>query len=320
MDDAADCFGDICATVSDLFNDGYDDDNVGVVEICGNVRSNAAGVVLTGSHRRLSNGMNEAGLGVCYDGKIGDTDFTLETSTSSSNSSEVGLTVENPFGFEGNTITVLGELDTDGDDKGDALTVEWVRETENLTTSLRAQQTTGPGVKISPAAIFTWNDLTLGLEALYDGGSTEILRFRAACARTVDDLSLSFWFGREGEPKDSTFTFEAGATYEASETCQVGGILTRNTGEPTEMVLGLKHTLDDSIEVKHKLTSTGVYSLLATIALSANVTAMLLVQQARGSEMARGGLTLNYEETGKKQTDSEDAEESTPSNEGTTDE
>eukprot|EP01060_Flectonema_neradi_P034429 TRINITY_DN603_c6_g1_i1.p1 TRINITY_DN603_c6_g1~~TRINITY_DN603_c6_g1_i1.p1 ORF type:complete len:338 (+),score=91.12 TRINITY_DN603_c6_g1_i1:58-1014(+) len=302
MDEAADCFGDICATVSDLFNEGFDDDNVGIVELCGNVRSSAAGVVLTGSHRRLQNGANEAALGVCYDGMIGDTEFTLETTTSSEDPSKLGLTITNPFGFEGNTVTILGELDTDGGDEADSLTVEWVRETDNLTTSLRAQQTTelGEGLQISPAAIFSWNDLTLGLEALYDGGSMEFLRFKAACARTVEDLSLSFWFGRNGPPtKEATYTFEAGATYEASETCQVGGQLTRNSGEPAELSIGLKHTLDDTIEIKHKLTNMGVYSLLATIALSANVTAVLLIQQARGSEMARGGLSLSYEDAGK---------------------
>eukprot|EP01064_Diplonema_japonicum_P039134 TRINITY_DN9742_c0_g2_i1.p1 TRINITY_DN9742_c0_g2~~TRINITY_DN9742_c0_g2_i1.p1 ORF type:complete len:315 (+),score=49.08 TRINITY_DN9742_c0_g2_i1:341-1285(+) len=308
-------FDDIYAAGDELMFDGFDPENIGVIEVTGSGRSKPGNVVVNASHRRLNDGSNEGSLGFGYEGVLYEAEYSLETVLNAGNSTEVSGNLTAPLGFKGNSFNLSAELSHEGDN--DTYSFEWQKEPvesdNGFSMSLKASKESEPtsGVMVTPAVSYSWQGMRAGVKLLFDGGVGKLAGSAYAMSQTVQNLSLAFLYLRGDQNNSESETkFTCNAVFDASEKCRLGAAYTKPQGSSSVISIASQYTLDENLQLKSRIDTTGLFAIACTLLISAKLSITMFLQQQRGVELsARGGLTISYNGDEEEQNGGEEVDE-----------
>eukprot|EP01063_Lacrimia_lanifica_P010294 TRINITY_DN17005_c0_g1_i1.p1 TRINITY_DN17005_c0_g1~~TRINITY_DN17005_c0_g1_i1.p1 ORF type:complete len:379 (+),score=123.37 TRINITY_DN17005_c0_g1_i1:50-1138(+) len=345
MDEAADHFKDIFGPVDELMD--FEPGKVGVLEFNAKGTVPDAGVALTGSHARQSNGTLESSLGVSYEGNIGGLSYSLDTNLNPGESMEAEVATSKPVVLQMWPMSglllgfgVKGELSNDADgDSTHEVTVE-IEKPDLFQHTIHASKLSSPGsenattlsygriengLQITNSVTYPHSDsTTLGAAFSYDGGAAQLVKGAVTAAHRLANATLAFLATASHEGKESTYSFTTGVRFDVSENIKVAGTYTTEssvaatgsaagsargssaslascTAPEGEQAIAIAGQYDVSNHVSLKARyQGGLYSFMATVLLSAHLTATLLLQQGTGPDAGpatRGGVVLTYDDS-----------------------
>eukprot|EP01061_Rhynchopus_euleeides_P010890 TRINITY_DN20450_c0_g1_i1.p1 TRINITY_DN20450_c0_g1~~TRINITY_DN20450_c0_g1_i1.p1 ORF type:complete len:301 (+),score=113.74 TRINITY_DN20450_c0_g1_i1:42-944(+) len=283
--------------VSGLLNDGLEEDMAGSLRVVGRGRSQAAGVVISGEHKRGADAAVDASLGACYEGSFGgDTEYSFETVFHQGNSTDVNCSISNLLGMAADSFSYSAEI-SHAEGNQVSHTCEWSRDSDGITSGVKLERPTpSSGLLVEPSLVVSQDGTTLGGMLRYDGGAARLVKAAFALSQRVRDVTLAFTAGldREDGPK---YSFDCGFNYLASDKLQAGGTLSRTSQSPIEIALGGRYELEPGVSLTAKATTAGLYAVAWSVLISSHLTATLLLQHRTHSGSPGGGLTLSYDNT-----------------------